>query len=89
METRVITEVKVFDIISSGMVLCGHGYSDEIPPIVWHKGCVWESDEKCAQLLEQATKEWEEKRNENPWGTTDYEPELRIYWKTLDKSQNI
>jgi hypothetical protein len=34
-------------------------------------------------MLENAIKDWEEKRNTNPWGTTDYKPELKIYWITI------
>lgn len=85
METRIVTEVKVFDIISDGMVLSGHGYFDEISPIIWYKGCVQESDEKCMQLLEQTVKKWEEKLKANPLGIPNYKPKLRVYWKTLDK----
>jgi hypothetical protein len=34
-------------------------------------------------MLENAIKDWEEKRNTNPWGTTDCKPELKIYWITI------
>ena len=31
METRIITEVKVFDIVAQGQAMIGHGYSYDIP----------------------------------------------------------
>ena len=81
METRTITEIKVFDIVAQGDVLSGHGYCDYIPSITWVKGQVWESDAQCEKLLQQAIKDWEMRRESNPWGTTDYKPQLKIYWK--------
>ncbi len=81
METRVITEIKVFDIVAKGQAMCGHGYNYDIPPIIWAKGQIWESDKQCEELLQQAIKEWEINRKCNPWGTTDYKPQLKIYWK--------
>jgi hypothetical protein len=81
METRIKTEVKVFDIVAQGQVICGHGYSYDIPPIIWAKGQIWESDTQCEELLQQAIKDWEMRREDNPWGTTDYKPQLKIYWK--------
>ena len=81
METRVITEVKVFDIVAQGQAMVGHGYSYDIPPIIYVKGQIWESDTQCEKLLQQAIKDWEIKRECNPWGTTDHKPQLKIYWK--------
>lgn len=81
METRTITEIKVFDIVAQGQAIIGHGYSYDIPPIIWVKGQVWESDAQCEKLLQQAIKDWEMRRENNPWGTTDYKPQLKIYWK--------
>lgn len=83
MTTRTITQAKVFDIKARGTSLMGHGFSDYIKGITWVEGYPWESDEECNKLLEIAIAEWEERRNENPWGTTSYKPELRIYWKNI------
>ena len=80
MMTRTTTEVKVFDIKASGTVLFGHGWSDEIKGMVWADHKVWESDEECQRLLDEAIAEWEKARVENPWGTTPNEPTLRVYW---------
>jgi hypothetical protein len=83
--TTIITEVKKFDIVALGQVITGHGYSYDIPKIVWACEENWESDEKCNELLELAKEEWKAKRNENPWGTTDNPPELRVYWQIIEK----
>jgi hypothetical protein len=81
METRVITEVKVFDIVAQGQVIIGHGYSYDIPSIVWIKGQIWESDTQCEELLQLAIKDWKMRKVSSPWGTTDHKPQLKIYWK--------
>ena len=83
MVTKTVTQVKAFSIIAQGEVLSGHGYSDYIPPITYAKDVYWESDEQCAQKLENAIQEWEEQRIENPWGTTSHKPKLKIYWLTI------
>lgn len=83
MITRVLEQVKVFDIIAEGSTLRGMGYYTEIPELVYAKEEIWESDEACAQALENAIKDWKMQREKNCWGTTSYEPELEIYWKTI------
>jgi hypothetical protein len=84
MVTRTLKQVKVFDIKAYGQTLSGHGYFDEIPGITWNLGQVWESEEECARLLKAAVADWEDRRNKNPWGTTDHKPELVVYWQTLE-----
>jgi hypothetical protein len=83
MITRTITQAKAFSIVAQGMTLSGHGYCDCIPSITYAKDAYWESEEQCTQMLENAIKDWEEKRNTNPWGTTNCKPELKIYWITI------
>lgn len=83
MITRTVKELKVFDIKSSGDMLCGHGYCDSIPSIAWVDGQPWESTEECDRLYAEAYADWERRRDKNPWGTTSYKPELKIYWKTI------
>jgi hypothetical protein len=83
MITRTITQVKAFSIVARGENLCGHGYSDYIPPITYAKDVYWESEEQCTQMLENAIREWEEQKRTNPWGTTCHKPEIQIYWITI------
>ena len=83
MITRTVKQLKVFDIKSSADMLCGHGYCDTIPSITWVDGQPWESTEECDRLYAEAYADWERRRTENPWGTTSYKPELKIYWKTI------
>jgi hypothetical protein len=83
MVTRTITQVKAFSIVASGDILSGHGYCDCIPSITYAKDIYWESEEQCAQMLENAINEWEEQRRANPWGTTSHKPEIKIYWLTI------
>lgn len=83
MITRTITQAKVFSIVAQGTTISCQGYCDYNPPITYAKDVYWESEEQCAKMLENAIKEWKEQRNANPWGTTNYKPELKIYWITI------
>ena len=83
MVTRTITQVKAFSIVAQGAVLSRHGYCDCMPSIVYAKDVYWESEEQCTQMLENAIKEWEEQKRANPLGTTNYKPEIKIYWLTI------
>lgn len=84
MVTRTVVEKKVFSIRSNGQMMCGQGYLYDIDPIVWADGQDWVSDEECDRLLAEATTDWEQQRKENPWGTTSYQPELKIYWVPIE-----
>lgn len=85
MVTRIVTQVKVFDIKSREGVLADQGFAPiRIPGLVWQNDTPWESDEKCNELLQVAIEDWQRRRNENPWGTTDHEPKLDVHWKTID-----
>lgn len=86
MVTRTVVEKKVFSIRSNGQMMCGHGYNYDIDPIVWADGKEWVSDEECDRLLAEATKDWEQRRTENYWGTTSHQPELKIYWEPIEIS---
>ncbi len=85
MITRTITQAKVFDVKARGTSLIGHGFSDYVEGITWVEGYPWESDEDCNKLLDIAIAEWEERRREDPWRTTSYKPELKIYWKNISE----
>lgn len=86
MITRTITQAKVFDIKAQGTSLIGQGFSDYIEGIIWFEGCPWKSDEECNKLLDIAITEWEERREEDPWGTTSHKPKLKIYWKNISEN---
>lgn len=86
MITRILKQVKVFDISAPGQVLSGHGYCDYINGITWFSKCIWESDEKCNQLLEKAILDWKERRDNNPWGTTSNKPKIHTYWVTVEEN---
>jgi hypothetical protein len=86
MITRTITQAKVFDIKARGITLMCHGFSDYVKGITWVEGYPWESDEDCNKLLDTAIAEWEERRRDNPWGTTSHKPELIIYWKNISEN---
>ena len=86
MITRTITQAKVFSIVAQGVSLSGHGFSDYLPSITYAKDVYWESEEQCAQMLENAIEEWEEQRKANSWGTTNNKPEIQIYWITIQKT---
>lgn len=84
MVTRTVVEKKVFSIWSNGQGMCGHGYDYNIDPIIWADDQEWVSDEECDRLLAEATKDWEQRRNDNPWGTTGCRPQLDIYWVPIE-----
>jgi hypothetical protein len=88
MITRIVKQVKTFNISSQSDYLCGHGFSESIPGISWVNEQVWVSDEMCQSLLEEAMADWERRRNENPWGTTSHRPALEIHWLTIDIQEN-
>jgi hypothetical protein len=84
MMTRTLTQKKVFDICCKGTTLSGHGYYADIEGIDFIEEQEWENDEKCNELLNHYTEEWKKMRKENPHGTTNYAPELFVYWKTIE-----
>lgn len=84
MVTRTVVEKKVFDIKAHADMICGHGYCDKIPGLNWANCQEWVSDEECDRLLAEATADWEQRRNGNPWGTTSHKPELVIYWIPIE-----
>lgn len=83
MITRTLTQIKVFDIKARSEMVGGHGWSDSIPGLTWANGQAWESDAECERCLNEAIADWQNRRNENPWGTTSHKPELVIYWQTI------
>lgn len=83
MITRTLTQIKVFDVKANGELIGGQGGFGTIPELNWVEGKVWESDEECERLLNEAIADWQERRNKNRWGTTPHKPELIIYWKTI------
>lgn len=84
MATRIVKQVKVFDIASQSDYRGGHGYSERIPGISWVNGQIWESDEVCQSLLKEATIDWQKRCSEDLWGTTSHRPTIEIYWQTID-----
>ena len=80
---RTLKQVKVFDIIAQGSCVSGHGYFEELPSIIYHQGCIFESDTECEILLNKALEDYEKELDDNCWGTTKDKPKLTIYWKTL------
>ena len=83
METRILKQVKMFDIKAYGQTLSGHGYTDTIPTLTWAEEQIWESDDKCQLLLNNAIAEWQDKQKKNPWNTPLKQPELMVYWQTV------
>lgn len=84
MVTRILTQIKVFDIKAHGEVIGGHGWSDSIPGFTWVNGQVWESDVECEKCLNEAIADWQNRRKTNYWGITSNKPELFIYWQTIE-----
>ena len=87
MVTRTVKQVKVFDIIARDDVNSGHGFYEEIPGITYVNGEPWESDELCELALQTAIEDWEKRRKEWIWGTTSHKPQLDIYWKLVEMSE--
>ena len=89
MITRVVRQVKVFDVKAHQDVIHEQGMQPwVIPGLSWVNGQVWESDAKCERCLNEAIADWRNRRNENPWGTTHHKPELVVYWQTVDIQEN-
>ncbi len=88
METRILKQVKVFDIKALGETLFGHGYSDTVPDMVWAEEQIWESEEKCQSLLKGAILEWQKQKKKHPWATPSEEPKLIVYWRTTEIINN-
>lgn len=83
MVTRILKQVKVFDIKSHSDTINMQGWSDHIPGLTWVNGQTWENDAECERCLQSAIDDWEYRRKNNPWGTTSHKPELVIYWQTF------
>ena len=83
MKTRIVKQIKVFDIKASGQYLGGHGFNVDVPAIIYCENQIWESDEQCSRLLQESIKNWEERKERDCWGTTSHKPSLDIYWKTI------
>ena len=84
MVTRTLVQKKVFDICCKGAILSGHGYVERLQGIEFIKGQDWENDNKCNELLNHYTKEWEKIYKEAPYTTTHHKPELYVYWETIE-----
>lgn len=87
MVTRTVKQVKVFDIIAMDGAISVQGFYEKIPGITYAKGLPWESDELCELALQAAIKDWKKRRDECIWGTTSNKPQLNIYWKTVEVSE--
>jgi hypothetical protein len=89
MITRVVKQVKVFDVKAHQEVMYEQGMKPwTIPGLSWVNGQIWKSDAECEQCLNEAITDWQNRRNENPWGTTSHKPELVVYWQTIDIQEN-
>lgn len=89
MITRMVKQVKVFDVASRSDVVHEQGMQPwRIPGLSWASERTWENDAECEKLLQFAIKDWESRREANPWGTTSYKPELKVYWKIIDIQEN-
>ena len=84
MITRTVKQVKVFDIKSHSDTIGVNDNYTHIPGLTWVNGQIWESDEECQCLYKKAFADWRHKRDTNPTKTTAYQPELVIYWQTVD-----
>lgn len=87
MVTRIVKQVKVFDIIARDDVISVQGFCDTIPGITYANSVPWESDELCELALQAAIKDWKKRRDEDTWGTTSHKPQLDIYWKLIEMSE--
>lgn len=83
MITRTLKQVKVFDVKARGTTLMGHGWSENIPELIWVNGQIWESDTECDKCLQSAIEDWERRLKDNPWNTTNYKPQVFVYWQTI------
>lgn len=87
MVTRIVKQVKVFDIKSRSDVFGINGNYTPIPGLVWVNRQVWKSDEECQHLYEKAFADWRHRRDTNPAKTTAYQPELVVYWQVIDTKE--
>jgi hypothetical protein len=89
MITRIVKQIKVFDVKARQDVICEQGMQPwPIPGLNWVNGQVWESDAECERCLNEAIADWRNRRDKNPWGTTSHEPELVVYWQTVNIQEN-
>lgn len=89
MITRIVRQVKVFDVKAHQEVIHEQGMQPWVNPgLTWVYGQVWESDVECERCLNEAITDWRNRRNENPWATTSHKPELVVYWQTVDIQEN-
>ena len=88
MMTRTLKQVKMFDVKAKGQTLISHGYYEKIPGITWVEKRIWESDAECERCLNEAIKDWNERHKKNGWDTTDKEPEVIVYWETIEINEN-
>lgn len=88
MITRTLKQVKVFDIKAKSELLIGHGFSHLLPEIQWVKEQIWESEEECNKLLQEAITDWENRQKTNSLEITPNKPELIIYWQTVKIEEN-
>ena len=84
MITRTVKQVNVFDIKSHSDTIGVNDNYTHIPGLTWINGQVWKSDEECQRLYKKAFADWRHRRDTNPTKTTAYQPELVVYWKTID-----
>ncbi len=89
MITRIVRQVKVFDVKAHQDIICEQGMQPwTVPGLSWVNGRAWESDAECERCLNEAIADWRNRRDENPWGTTSHKPELVVYWQTVDIQEN-
>ena len=84
MFTRIVKQIKVFDIKSRADVIGINDNYTYIPGLTWVNGQIWKSDEECQHLYQKALSDWRHKRDINPTETTAYQPELVVYWQTVN-----
>ena len=89
MITRIVQQIKVFDVKAHQDVICEQGMQPWIiPGLSWVNGQIWENDAECERRLNEAIADWQNRRKENPWGTTSHKPELVVYWQTVGIQEN-
>lgn len=75
---RTLKQIKVFDVCAEGL----RDYRLDFEDKYYAKEEIWESNEKCLEILENAKKSEEAERH-----TGRMTPVLRIYWKTVEISE--
>ena len=88
MKTRTLKQVKSFSIIAPPTLLFGQNINMTLPSITYTEDEIWESNEKCNQLLNKAIADWQEKYKNSCYEITSKKPELNIYWKTIEKLED-